>query len=390
MANRPGTSRTASPAGPTSTSRRDRRRQARAGGRLLKAEGYDFDLAYTSVLKRAIRTLWHRARRDGPHVAAGAEGLAPERAPLRRAAGPEQGGDGGEVRRRSRCWSGGAATTRRRPRWKPSDRALASATTRATPARVDECRCTECLKDTVARVVPYWDDGDRAGRPRGQARAVAAHGNSLRALVKYLDGISDDEIVGLNIPTGIPLVYELDDDAEAAQALLPRRSRRDRAARRRGRGAGEGEGLKGAASPASRLRLRLQPGAQAGRRSARRCAGASMRSTASCRRRRGHASEARDALRDPSARSRTPTARWRAQAPRARQVRAEAGRIAERRRALAKFRSSRREAAIERMLVAWSAAGAPDALRVVLSGDDPARPRRNLHYLGTSRAPRQR
>jgi 2,3-bisphosphoglycerate-dependent phosphoglycerate mutase len=132
--------------------------QAKQAGRLLKAEGYDFDVAYTSVLKRAIWTLWHCAGRDGPHLAAGGQRLAPERAPLRRAAGPEQGRHGQAVRRRAgaglapQLRHATARAGRRRP-------ARPSAATSATPeAAPDQVPLTECLKDTVARVLPCWNE----------------------------------------------------------------------------------------------------------------------------------------------------------------------------------------------------------------------------------------
>ena len=88
-----------------------------------------------------------------------------------------------------------------------------------------ELPLTECLKDTVARFLPYWHEAIAPSILSGKKVIIAAHGNSLRALVKYLDGISDKDIVGLNIPTGVPLVYELDCPAQAGQALLPGRSR---------------------------------------------------------------------------------------------------------------------------------------------------------------------
>ena len=95
-----------------------------------------------------------------------------------------------------RCWSGAAATTRRRLRYAKLD-----------PADIP---LTECLKDTVDRVLPFWEDAIAPAIKGGQRVVIAAHGNSIRALVKYLDGIGDDDIVGVNIPNGIPLVYELD------------------------------------------------------------------------------------------------------------------------------------------------------------------------------------
>ena len=152
------------------------RRRAGARGRAA-AEGSRLRVRrrYTSVLKRAIWTLWHALDADGPHLAAGGQRLAPERAPLRRAAGPEQGRDGAGSTATSRCWSGAAATTRRRRRSSPTIRA-ASAATRATrgstPAQIP---LTECLKDTVARVLPCWNEmlapAIRVGPARADRRA---------------------------------------------------------------------------------------------------------------------------------------------------------------------------------------------------------------------------
>ena len=106
---------------------------------------------------------------------------------------------------------------------------------------------TECLKDTVARVLPFWNESMAPAIRAGKRVLVAAHGNSIRALVKYLDGISDEDIVGLNIPNGIPLVYELDADLQAAAPLLPGRRRSGRAG---GRGGGQpGQGAEREAAP---------------------------------------------------------------------------------------------------------------------------------------------
>jgi 2,3-bisphosphoglycerate-dependent phosphoglycerate mutase len=111
-----------------------------------------------------------------------------------------------------RCWSGAAATTRRRRRWTPPIRAASAATCRYARLSPEQVPLTECLKDTVARVLPYWNESLAPAIRAGKRLVVAAHGNSIRALVKYLDNIGDDDIVGLNIPNGIPLVYELDAD----------------------------------------------------------------------------------------------------------------------------------------------------------------------------------
>ncbi len=185
------------------------RQQAMAAGRLLKAEGFDFDLACTSVLKRATRTLWHvldemdrtwlpvvhHWRLNERHYGA-LQGL--NKADMARQYGDEQV----LVWRRSYDIPPPALAPED-PRCERSDRRYA----RLEPGQVP---LTECLKDTVARVLPFWNETLAPGIKAGKRIVVAAHGNSIRALIKYLDGISDSEIVHLNIPNGIPLVYELD------------------------------------------------------------------------------------------------------------------------------------------------------------------------------------
>ena len=184
--------------------------QAKSAGRLLKAEGYEFDVCHTSVLKRAIHTLWHCLDEMDRQWLPTVQVLAAQRAPLRRPAGPEQGRDGQEVRRRA--GAGLAPQLRHSAARAGGGRsALPSAPTRATRACApSEVPLTECLKDTVDRVLPYWNEAMAPAIRSGKRLLVSAHGNSIRALVKYLDGISDADIVGLNIPNGIPLVYELD------------------------------------------------------------------------------------------------------------------------------------------------------------------------------------
>ncbi len=183
--------------------------QAVSAGKLLKAEGYDFDLAYTSVLKRATRTLWHVLdemdrtwlpvvhswRLNERHYGA-LQGL--NKADMAKQYGEEQV----LVWRRSYD-TPPPALEPTDPRCERSDRRYA----RLEPGQVP---LTECLKDTVARVLPFWNESMAPAILAGKRVVVAAHGNSIRALVKYLDGISDSDIVGLNIPNGIPLVYELD------------------------------------------------------------------------------------------------------------------------------------------------------------------------------------
>ncbi|MDX3907115.1 MAG: 2,3-diphosphoglycerate-dependent phosphoglycerate mutase [Pigmentiphaga sp.] len=187
------------------------REEARKAGELLKKEGYDFDLAYTSVLRRAIRTLWisldaldrmylpveHSWRLNERHYGA-LQGL--NKAETAARFGEEQV----LIWRRAYAIAPDplAADDERHPRFDPRYSGL-------DPA---ELPATECLQDTVARVVPYWNSTIAPSLKAGKRVLIAAHGNSLRALIKHLDNISDDDIVGLNIPTAQPLVYELDDD----------------------------------------------------------------------------------------------------------------------------------------------------------------------------------
>ncbi|MCA0324092.1 MAG: 2,3-diphosphoglycerate-dependent phosphoglycerate mutase [Proteobacteria bacterium] len=183
--------------------------QARQAGRLLKAEGYAFDVAYTSVLTRAIRTL-HLAldemqclwlptvkdwRLNERHYGA-LQGL--NKADMARQYGDEQ----------VLIWRRSYDTPP--PALEPTDPRSERGDRRYAGLAPDQVPLSECLKDTVARVLPYWHDTLAPAIQSGQRLVVAAHGNSIRALVKYLDGISDGDIVGLNIPNGIPLVYELD------------------------------------------------------------------------------------------------------------------------------------------------------------------------------------
>ena len=187
------------------------RREARAAGELLKREGYTFDIAYTSVLKRAIRTLWialdamdlmwlpvvHSWRLNERHYGA-LQGLDKSETAAR--FGEEQ----------VLIWRRAYAIAPEPllpgdPRWAGND-------PRYRHLKPEEIPATECLKDTVARVVPFWKDSIAPALTRGRRVLVAAHGNSLRALIKYLDNVSDEDIVGLNIPTARPLVYELDAD----------------------------------------------------------------------------------------------------------------------------------------------------------------------------------
>ena len=200
--------------------------QAQQAGRLLKAQGLDFDLAYTSVLKRATRTLWHCLdemdrtwlpvvhswRLNERHYGA-LQGL--NKADMARQYGDAQ----------VLVWRRSYDTPP--PALEPTDPRCERGDVRYAGLAAGEVPLTECLKDTVARVLPFWNDSIAPSIRAGRRVLIAAHGNSIRALVKYLDGVSDADIVGLNIPNGIPLVYELDDalrpirhyylgDAEAA------------------------------------------------------------------------------------------------------------------------------------------------------------------------------
>ncbi len=185
--------------------------QAKQAGRLLKAEGYEFDVAYTSVLKRATRTLWHTLdeldrtwlpvvhswRLNERHYG-GLQGL--NKAETAKKYGDEQ----------VLVWRRSYDTPP--PPLEPNDPRSERSDIRYAKLSPEQIPLTECLKDTVARVLPFWNESMAPAIRSGRRLLVAAHGNSIRALVKYLDGISDSDIVGLNIPNGIPLVYELDDE----------------------------------------------------------------------------------------------------------------------------------------------------------------------------------
>jgi 2,3-bisphosphoglycerate-dependent phosphoglycerate mutase len=186
------------------------REEARRAGRLLKESGYTFDVAYTSVLKRAVKTLWlaleemdlmwipiHNSWRLNERHYGALQGL--NKAETAQKFGEEQV----LVWRRSYDTPPPAlaADDPRHPGGDPRYATLSGA----------ELPRTECLKDTVARFLPYWHETIAPSVRSGRRVVIAAHGNSIRALVKYLDDVSDADIVGLNIPTAIPLVYELDD-----------------------------------------------------------------------------------------------------------------------------------------------------------------------------------
>lgn len=186
------------------------RQEAFEAGQLLKAEGYRFDVAYTSVLKRAIRTLWlgldaldqmylpviHTWRLNERHYGA-LQGLNKSETAVQ--FGEEQ------VHIWRRAYGiAPAPLTVNDPRFAGNDPRYS----KLTPA---ELPLTECLRDTVQRVTPIWNESIAPAVRAGKQVLITAHGNSLRALIKYLDNIGDDDIVNLNIPTARPLVYELDE-----------------------------------------------------------------------------------------------------------------------------------------------------------------------------------
>jgi 2,3-bisphosphoglycerate-dependent phosphoglycerate mutase len=185
------------------------RQEAKAGGQVLKAEGFTFDVAYTSVLKRAIRTLgsvldeldlmWipvHRSWRLNERHYGALQGLNKA----------ETAAKYGEAQ--VKIWRRSYDIPP--PPLEKSDTRYPGTDPRYRDLTVAELPLTECLKDTVARFLPLWHEQIAPMVKSGKKVIIAAHGNSLRALVKYLDNIPESEIVELNIPTGIPLVYELD------------------------------------------------------------------------------------------------------------------------------------------------------------------------------------
>lgn len=183
--------------------------EAREGGRVLLREGFTFDVAYTSVLKRAIRTLYlvtdemdllwmpvHRAWQLNERHYGALQGL--NKSETAEKFGEEQV----KIWRRSYDIPPPALT--------PEDERYPGRDPRYAGLSQAELPLTECLKDTVARFLPYWRATIAPQVKAGRKVLIAAHGNSLRALVMYLDGVSEEAIVELNIPTGMPLVYELD------------------------------------------------------------------------------------------------------------------------------------------------------------------------------------
>jgi 2,3-bisphosphoglycerate-dependent phosphoglycerate mutase len=185
--------------------------QAKHAGVLLKEAGLDFDIAYTSVLKRAVWTLWHCLdQMDRTWLPVVNEWRLNERhygalQGLNKADTAKKFGDQQVLIWRRSYDIPPPALDPSDPRSERSDPRYAKLAAELVPL-------TECLKDTVARVLPLWDETIGPAIKSGQRIVISAHGNSIRALVKYLDGIGDNEIVGINIPNGIPLVYELDAD----------------------------------------------------------------------------------------------------------------------------------------------------------------------------------
>jgi 2,3-bisphosphoglycerate-dependent phosphoglycerate mutase len=189
-------------------------REAREAGRLLHAAGHAFDVAFTSVLKRAIRTLWmvldeldqmwipvHRSWRLNERHYGALQGLD------KKATAEKFGAQQVQIWRRSYSTSP-PALDEQDPRFPGLD-------PRYRDLRPEELPRTESLQDTLARVLPCWHDIIVPQLQQGRRAIIAAHGNSLRALVKHLDGIADEDIVKLEIPTGRPLVYELDESLQA-------------------------------------------------------------------------------------------------------------------------------------------------------------------------------
>jgi 2,3-bisphosphoglycerate-dependent phosphoglycerate mutase len=188
--------------------------EARSAGRSLRDQGFTFDLAFTSLLKRAIRTLWivldvmdlvwipvYRSWRLNERHYGALQGL-------NKAETAAQHGE-----QQVKIWR--RSYDIRPPALEPTDPRFPGRDPRYADLTDKELPRTECLKDTVARFLPYWHDTIAPAVRAGKRVLLVAHGNSLRALVKHLDGVSDNDIVELNIPTGMPLLYELDKDLRA-------------------------------------------------------------------------------------------------------------------------------------------------------------------------------
>jgi 2,3-bisphosphoglycerate-dependent phosphoglycerate mutase len=192
------------------------REEAREAGRLLAAEKFEFDVSYTSVLKRAIRTLWitleeldmmwipvQRSWRLNERHYGALQGLNKAETAARH----------GEAQ--VKIWRRSYDVAP--PPLAPHDPRHPSHDRRYADLSPDQLPLTESLKDTVGRFLPYWHETIAPGIRAGKRVLIVAHGNSLRALVKYLDDVSEKEIIDLNIPTGIPLVYLLNEDVKPLQ-----------------------------------------------------------------------------------------------------------------------------------------------------------------------------
>jgi len=188
-------------------------REAHVAGKVLKSEGYSFDLAYTSVLKRAIRTLWivleemdlmwipvHCSWKLNERHYGALQGLN------KQATAEKYGDEQVHIWRRSYDIQPPplALTDRRHPGFDP----------RYAHLNPDDLPSTESLKDTLNRVLPYWQQTLLPALKQGRRMIISGHGNSIRALVKHLEQVSDEDIMGVNIPTGIPLVYKFDNDMQ--------------------------------------------------------------------------------------------------------------------------------------------------------------------------------
>jgi 2,3-bisphosphoglycerate-dependent phosphoglycerate mutase len=185
--------------------------QAKQAGESLKAAGYDFDIAYTSVLKRAIKTLWHtQEAMDRLWLPVVHSWRLNERhygalAGLNKAETAAKYGDD-QVHTWRRSYDV------RPPLLEPTDPRTSFNDPRYAKLKREEIPLGECLKDNVARVIPLWEESIAPALRAGKRVLIAAHGNSIRSLVKYLDDVSDADIMEINIPNGVPLVYELDDN----------------------------------------------------------------------------------------------------------------------------------------------------------------------------------
>ena len=182
------------------------RAEAKSAGKLLKEQGFSFDFAYTSVLKRAIHTLWNVL-----------DELEQQWLPVEKSwklnerhYGALQGLNKAETAQKVKLWRRGFAVTP--PELTKEDERYPGHDPRYAKLSEQELPVTESLATTIDRVIPYWTDVIKPRIASGERVIIAAHGNSLRALVKYLDNLSEDEILELNIPTGVPLVYEFDEN----------------------------------------------------------------------------------------------------------------------------------------------------------------------------------